>query len=263
ASLSGPWGEGRGGRGPLGAAGPRGKWDAGVVPRRAVPGGGGGGPPGAERQAGRVQPPVGRLFRRCPTDPRIGRNRTILEPPGAAWSPVAESAGLPGTWFPGGGRRAVVYRACPAARCAGSGFDEAGQSGRGNMNSSRMLCFARAFGVTILLAATLAVLSAWPLALATVALDDGALAGVVSGPNGPEAGVWVIAETTDLPTRFVRIVVTDDEGRYMLPDLPPASYQVWVRGYGLVDSPKVQAAPGRMLDLTAVVAPDPRAAAQY
>jgi len=131
------------------------------------------------------------------------------------------------------------------------------------MNSSRMLCFARAFGVTILVAATLAVLSAWPLARATVAFDDDALAGVVSGPNGPEAGVWVIAETTDLPTRFVRIVVTDDEGRYVLPDLPPASYQVWVRGYGLVDSPKVQAAPGRMLDLTAVVAPDPRAAAQY
>jgi len=131
------------------------------------------------------------------------------------------------------------------------------------MITGRMLCFAGAFGVTALLAASLAVLSAWPLARATVAFDDDALAGVVSGPNGPEAGVWVVAETTDLPTRFVRIVVTDDEGRYVLPELPPATYQVWVRGYGLVDSPKVQAAPGRMLDLTAVVAPDPRAAAQY
>jgi hypothetical protein len=131
------------------------------------------------------------------------------------------------------------------------------------MITGRMLCFAGAFGVTALLAASLAVLSAWPLARATVAFDDDALAGVVSGPNGPEAGVWVVAETTDLPTRFVRIVVTDDEGRYVLPELPRATYQVWVRGYGLVDSPKVQAAPGRMLDLTAVVAPDPRAAAQF
>jgi hypothetical protein len=49
--------------------------------------------------------------------------------------------------------------------------------------------------------------------------------------------VWVIAETSDLPTKFVRIVVTDDRGRYLVPDLPKASYSVWVRGYGLVDSP--------------------------
>ena len=70
------------------------------------------------------------------------------------------------------------------------------------------------------------------------------LAGTVSGPNGPEAGVWVIAETQDLPTKFARIVVTDDQGRYLVPDLPKASYEVWVRGYGLVDSPKVKATPG-------------------
>ena len=66
--------------------------------------------------------------------------------------------------------------------------------------------------------------------------DD--VGGVVTGPKGPEAGVWVIAETTDLPTKFARIVVTDDRGRYLLPDLPKANYAVWVRGYGLVDSPK-------------------------
>ena len=54
------------------------------------------------------------------------------------------------------------------------------------------------------------------------------------GPNGPEAGVWVIAETTDLPTKFAKIVVTDDQGRYLLPELPKARYKVWVRGYGLV-----------------------------
>src|SRR6202008_4742997 len=63
------------------------------------------------------------------------------------------------------------------------------------------------------------------------------IGGVVSGPNGPEGGVWVIAETTDLPTKFAKIVVTDDQGRYMVPDLPKAKYKIWVRGYGLVDSP--------------------------
>ena len=62
------------------------------------------------------------------------------------------------------------------------------------------------------------------------------LAGVVTGRNGPEAGVWVIAETSDLPTKFTKIVVTDDRGRYLIPDLPKANYSVWVRGYGLVDS---------------------------
>ena len=71
---------------------------------------------------------------------------------------------------------------------------------------------------------------------AGVPLDADDIGGVVSGPKGPEAGVWVIAETTDLPTRFVRIVVTDDAGRYLIPDLPSATYSVWVRGYGLVDS---------------------------
>ena len=58
--------------------------------------------------------------------------------------------------------------------------------------------------------------------------------------KGPEAGVWVIAETRDLPTKFRKIVVTDDAGRYMLPDLPKATYNVWVRGYGLVDSMPVR-----------------------
>ncbi len=96
-----------------------------------------------------------------------------------------------------------------------------------------------------------------------VALGTDDIGGVVTGPSGPEAGVWVIAETSDLPTLFNRIVVTDDEGRYVVPDLPDASYDVWVRGYGLVDSEKVQARPGDELDLTAVPAPDAHAAAQY
>jgi hypothetical protein len=96
-----------------------------------------------------------------------------------------------------------------------------------------------------------------------VSVDPDDVGGVVTGPKGPEAGVWVIAETRDLPTKFVRIVVTDDRGRYLLPDLPKANYTVWVRGYGLVDSPKVQTEPGKVVNLTAVVAPDARAAAQY
>jgi hypothetical protein len=98
---------------------------------------------------------------------------------------------------------------------------------------------------------------------AAVAMDNDDIGGVVTGPKGPEMGVWVIAETTELPTRFVRIVVTDDRGRYLVPDLPKATYSVWVRGYGLVDSPKTKAQPGKMLNLTAVPAPDPRAAAEY
>ncbi len=96
-----------------------------------------------------------------------------------------------------------------------------------------------------------------------VRIDPDDIGGVVTGSSGPEAGVWVIAETSDLPTRFVRIVVTDEQGRYLLPDLPKASYRVWVRGYGLIDSPKVPSAPGRLQNLTAVPAPNPRAAAQY
>src|SRR5438105_7459537 len=72
--------------------------------------------------------------------------------------------------------------------------------------------------------------------------DD--IVGVVTGVKRPEAGVWVIAETQDLPTKYTKIVVTDDQGRYAVPDLPKARYEVWVRGYGLLDSPKAEAAPG-------------------
>src|SRR5437588_8049804 len=94
-------------------------------------------------------------------------------------------------------------------------------------------------------------------------IGESDLAGIGTGANGPEAGVWVIAETNDLPTKFAKIVVTDDRGRYLIPELPKANYSVWVRGYGLVDSPKVHAAPGRILDLTAVVAPSAASAAEY
>src|SRR5262245_44141304 len=82
------------------------------------------------------------------------------------------------------------------------------------------------------------------------------IGGVVTGASGPEAGVWVIAETSDLPTKFARIVVTDDQGRYLIPDLPKANYDVWVRGYGLVDSAKQKSEPGKTLNLQATAAPD-------
>jgi hypothetical protein len=97
-----------------------------------------------------------------------------------------------------------------------------------------------------------------------IAVDADDIAGIVTSTNGPEAGVWVIAETTDLPTKFARIVVTDDAGRYLVPDLPPATYDVWVRGYGLVDSPRVRSKPGSRQNLTATPAPTPmQAAALY
>ena len=98
---------------------------------------------------------------------------------------------------------------------------------------------------------------------ASVAIDNDDIGGLVSGPNGPEAGVWVIAETTDLPTRYIKSVVTDDRGRYVIPDLPVANYHVWVRGYGLVDSSKLRAKPGQQLNHTAVPAPDEKSAAQH
>src|SRR6185436_16530639 len=80
------------------------------------------------------------------------------------------------------------------------------------------------------------------------AVDADDLAGVVRSSKGPEAGVWVIAETKDLPTPYAKIVVTDDQGRYLLPDLPKANYSIFVRGYGLVDSPRVSATPGKALN---------------
>jgi hypothetical protein len=118
---------------------------------------------------------------------------------------------------------------------------------------------ARAFAV----AAILFVCGSTSGASQAVRVDRDDLGGTVTGPNGPEAGVWVIAETRDLPTRYAKIVVTDDRGRYLIPDLPAATYDVWVRGYGLVDSPKAKAKPGEQRNLVAVAAPSARAAAEY
>ena len=112
------------------------------------------------------------------------------------------------------------------------------------------------------LAGPLACTDIQPAGGGVVVLDPDDIGGVVSGASGPEAGVWVIAETAALPTNFIRIVVTDEHGRYLLPDMPDTSFQVFVRGYGLVDSPRVEARPGQQLNLAAAAAPDALAAAQ-
>src|SRR5947209_18624858 len=114
----------------------------------------------------------------------------------------------------------------------------------------------------VLLATTLAGVRA-AQKTGTLRVGSADVGGVVTSPNGPEAGVWVIAETSDLPTKFVKIVVTDDQGRYLVPELPKRNYNVWVRGYGLVDSPKMKGTPGQTLNLKAVVAPDKKAAIEY
>ena len=138
------------------------------------------------------------------------------------------------------------------------------------MRAKHVLQSGTALGIVMLaVAATSPVLAqqgappSGATATTPVAIDDNDIGGVVTSRFGPEAGVWVIAETTELGTRFAKMAVTDEVGRYVIPDLPKASFRVWVRGYGLVDSQKVAATPGQSLNLTAVVAPNLAAAAQY
>src|SRR6266481_6258111 len=133
------------------------------------------------------------------------------------------------------------------------------------MRTKRAVCLGMlsASFTALLCAASATTAVAQPAAGAQVRVDADDIGGVVTGAKGPEAGVWVIAETRDLPTKYVKIVVTDDSGRYVLPDLPKGNYDIWVRGYGLVDSPKVKSTPGKTLDLKAVAAPNRAAAAQY
>ena len=92
--------------------------------------------------------------------------------------------------------------------------------------------------------------------------NTGVIRGQVTSSVGPEAGVWVIAETDELETVYRKIVVTDDDGRFLLPELPDVIFEVWVRGYGLVDSGHTEAQPGAELALTATVATTPQEAAQ-
>jgi hypothetical protein len=131
------------------------------------------------------------------------------------------------------------------------------------MTNGRSDFATAAVGTAMLLAATSARLRAQQAIVAAVHVGDRDLGGVVTGKNGPETGVWVIAETTGLPTAFAKIVVTDDQGRYVIPDLPQANYDVWVRGYGLVDSPRVVTKPVKIVNLQAVSALNAPDAAQY
>ena len=115
----------------------------------------------------------------------------------------------------------------------------------------------------LLLACFTALTTLHPAAAQTPTVGNNEIGGTVTGASGPEAGVWVIAETTETPTKMAKIVVTDGQGRYLIPDLPAVDYSVWVRGYGLIDSPKMRAKPGVTLDLKAVPAPHKAEAAHY
>src|ERR1700680_1896116 len=119
------------------------------------------------------------------------------------------------------------------------------------MKTKRTVCLGMlsASVAALLCAASANSASAQPAAGAQVRIDADDIGGVVRGAKGPEAGVWVVAETRDLPTKYVKIVVTDDQGRFVIPDLPKATYDVWVRGYGLVDSPRTKAQPGKLIEL--------------
>ena len=108
----------------------------------------------------------------------------------------------------------------------------------------------------------------WIFLLVTVVAGSTAVANnsisgrVINASENPEAGVWVIAETSDLPTIFRKIVVTNEAGLFLLPELPAANYQIWARGYGLIDSPKMEGKPGEQLELTVSSAETAHAAAQ-
>src|SRR3979411_846152 len=101
---------------------------------------------------------------------------------------------------------------------------------------SRLYASVAAVAVAVFLNAPSAQLNAQQPANPAIHVGANDLGGVVTGPTGPEAGVWGLAETGDREAKMAKMVVTDDQGRYVLPDLPKGNYSVWVRGYGLVDS---------------------------
>src|SRR5260221_7049462 len=132
------------------------------------------------------------------------------------------------------------------------------ERGRASMN-----LFARSRVITVVLCLLPIALLQAQRSAQNAAAAGGFITGVVQGAQGPEAGVWVIAETKDLSTNYIKIVVTDDRGRFMLPDLPNANYKVWVRGYGLVDSMPIETKPKTTaLTLRATAAKTPQEAAK-
>ncbi|WGD54275.1 carboxypeptidase-like regulatory domain-containing protein [Bradyrhizobium sp. CB1650] len=122
------------------------------------------------------------------------------------------------------------------------------------MSLKRMLAFY--LGATALLHAGAAM-------AATVEISANDIGGQVTSDKGAEAGVWVIAETRDLPTKYAKVVVTDDQGRFVIPDLPAANYKVWVRGYGLQDTAQQDARPGKVMDFKAAQASPKQDAQNY
>ena len=130
------------------------------------------------------------------------------------------------------------------------------------MRTTNKLIATAAVAVALFILAVACAPSAQQSPGEAVQMDADDIGGVVTSANGVEAGVWVIAETDDFETRFAKIVATDDSGRYLIPDLPSADYELWVRGYGLADSAKASAQPGQRVDLDAVVAPSPAVAAE-
>src|SRR5215468_11854731 len=120
------------------------------------------------------------------------------------------------------------------------------------MMIKQALCAGTALGFAMLVAGVpIESRAQQAAAVAAPAIDADDIGGIVTSRMGPEAGVWVVAETTDFGTRFAKMAVTDERGRYVIPDLPKANYRVWVRGYGLVDSAKVASEPGKILNMTA------------
>src|SRR3984957_13339204 len=118
--------------------------------------------------------------------------------------------------------------------------------------------FAAILGPALVLFAALAA----PPALGETRVAADEISGTVTSAHGAEAGVWVIAESRDFQTRFAKIVVTDEAGRYLIPELPEAKYRVWVRGYGLIDSPGADATPGHRVDIATHIASDAATAAK-
>jgi plastocyanin len=156
----------------------------------------------------------------------------------------------------------LILPACTTARAPSTTQAPGQSSSQATVPSSSATPVPSKPGVSIPSTTVASGPTATPAATAAPSSSD-SISGAVNSTNGPEAGVWVIAETTDLPTRLTKIVVTDDQGHYLIPELPKANYDIWVRGYGLVDSAKIKGTPGQNLNLTAVVAPNDAAAAKY
>src|SRR5215813_334750 len=129
------------------------------------------------------------------------------------------------------------------------------------MRTKRISALLLGFGLIVFFATTSVRMSGQGGAAPAIDNDD--IGGVVTGAQGPEAGVWVIAETHSTPTRMIKIVVSDDRGRFVVPNLPAGQYDVWTRGYGLADSAKITTAPGKIINLKTAPAADPKTAAQY